>query len=95
MKILKFNETFEYSEEVKNKIISSEWIENKIRYHIATPKDKNPETSGSYSNLDGALEQLHEMNQRWKGSFCLFESRVRIVPEDEIDMHFNTKKYNV
>lgn len=100
MKIKKFNEKFEYMPQLKSRIEHFGWAEEKIRYHIALPSDSSPVNAVSYIKLEAAIEELQRMNSDWDvpgvyRTYCLFESRIRVVPEEEIDLELKTNKYNL
>ena len=97
MKHLNIYESFEYSKELKYKINHFGWNESKVRYIIAPPRSKNPE-SGEYVGSDFllAVEELKRMNLDYGvDTFCLFESKIRVLSEEEIDFQLTTKKYNI
>lgn len=94
MKIKRF-ESIKYSEHLKDKIINNGWSEMRLRYYVGRPSDRI-ENMSSFSEIKQALDNLDRLNSEWGESvYCLFESKVRVVTQEEIDIILDTKKYNL
>lgn len=96
MKLKRFNESIEYSDEKKELIDRFGWNKEKIRYHIASPKDRNPFDLNSYQDFELAIEQYKAHDERYPlNTFCVFESRIRVMTDEEINTILAAKQYNL
>lgn len=92
-KYTELNENIEYTEKAK-RYIKLNWSKEQVEYHIGSP-DQTIEDMGVTNKLDRALELLQEYKNKWNTDVCIFESRTRILSEEEINTLLNSKKYNL
>jgi hypothetical protein len=94
MRHLKIYEDYNYSNILQDKIKNSDWNTDKVTYHISPVGNKNPEKTKPYYSLNEALSEL-ESTLNTSDVYCIFESRVKLITQDDIDSIYNSKKYNL
>lgn len=69
-----------------------------IRYYVATVNDTMPFTRNSSPDLNSAIEKMKFFNNTIKDSekpYCIFISKTKALTSDDIDLYFNSNKYNI
>ena len=92
-KYTELNENIEYTENAK-RYINLNWSKDQVVYYIGSP-DQKIEEMGVTKKLDRAIELIQEYKSKWNKDTCIFESKTRILSEDEINTIINSKKYNL
>lgn len=98
MNHLKMYESFEYSQKIKDQIKKNNWENGIVKYIIARPTDKDPQLGElNTTDFNKAVEQLNWLNAEYEGdqTYCIFETKTRVLSQEEIDFQLNTKKYNL
>jgi len=107
MKHLKIYEKFEYSQNTKDQMDRFGWYnEEKIGYVVSRIDERYPERRSTYAKLKDAIDYLEKENNNWYGQnsnnqyggsppYCIYETRVRVLPEDEINLELEKDKYNL
>ena len=84
-----------YTEEIENKIKEFNAAEEKVRYYVTSPNDKDPLSRGFNTTLEQALDRMNDLNKLFSRNYCIFESRVKALTKNDIDIHLKAKKYNI
>lgn len=84
-----------YTEEIENKIEKFNASEEKTRYYVTSPDDKDPLSRGFNTTLEQALDRMNELNKLFSKEYCIFESRVKALRKNDIDLQLKAKKYNL
>ena len=97
MKHLKIYEKFEYPQATKDQMKHFGWYnEEKIGYVVSTTDERNPERKTTYTKLKDAIDFLERENsEEWYTKLCIYETRVRVVSEEEINLELEKEKYNL
>lgn len=98
MKIKKFNESVEYTPEMKEQIEKFGWNTKRVvKYYVTSPSIKSPsDASGFYENLEYAVKDFHNLNSEWKNQeYCIFKSETYVMSEEEINLELKANKYNL
>jgi len=99
MRHLKVYEKFEYSQKIKDKITQYNWEEGQVKYTVAVSRSKNPlseEYEYTTNRIELAVQALEHQNRFWdEQTYCIFETKTRVLSQEEIDLILNTKKYNL
>ncbi len=94
MKIRKVYEDFKYSPEMLKKI-EDNW-KDKTVYYVASPRKKRPNDGTEYDDIKNAIIDSNTLNMEWgEQSYCIFESKIRVLSAEEINQLLNLNKFNI
>jgi hypothetical protein len=94
MKIKKVYDDFKYSPEMLDKI-KDNW-EDRTVYYVVSPREKFPENEPYYNTIEDAMKALNLLNFEWnEQSYCIIETKFRVLPDTEINLLLNSKKFNI
>ena len=85
-----------YSQKAKEQI-EKNWSNDITKYVIARPINKDPELGElNTPDFEKAVEQFNWLNSEWEEKpYCIFETKTRVLSQEEIDLKLNTIKYNL
>ena len=94
MKILKFNEDF-IPGDIRVKLEKTGWDKPNVKYYVALADSfRIPSSTISFNDLNSAIDNLNTGNKRGN-IYWIFESKLRPLTQEEINLYLDTKKYNL
>ena len=95
MKILRFNEGSDFPEYIRTQLEKYGHDKVEIKYYVASASSRySPSGTLPFTDLETAFENLKSYCEDGK-RYWIFESKLRPLTQEEINLHLDSKKYNL